>query len=191
MKPLRLTHPYVLMLVGLPGSGKTYFGEKFAETFSAPFINIGLVAAYTTSFEGTQAITDQFTEEIARTKQTFIIEGDASSRVRRTELARLLRQKGYQPLIIWIQTDEPTARYRSRKQLSDEEYVHRQRGFSPPHASEHALVISGKHTYASQARVVLNYLAKHGGRTDAPIEPPKRPTLKSVGQSGSRSISIQ
>lgn len=191
MKSLRLTQPYALILVGLPGSGKTFFGEKFAETFNAPFINAGLIAAHTPSPEDTQAITDQFLGEITRTQQTFIIEGDASSRVRRTELARSLRRAGYQPLFVWVQTDEPTAYSRSRKQMSDEEYDHRQRLFSPPHPTERPLVLSGKHTYASQARVVLNFLAKHAGRSEPPLEPPKRPTLKPVGQSGPRSISVQ
>lgn len=196
MKSLRLTNPYAIILVGLPGSGKTYFGEKFAETFSAPFINIGKIADHTTSPEGTQILAEWLIGELTRTSQTFIIEGDASSRVRRTELIRTLRQKGYQPLIVWVQVDEPTAYTRSRKQLADEEYTRRERLFSPPHPLEKPLVLSGKHTYASQARVVLNYLAKHGGRSEPPLEPPKRPaetrpTAPSSNKSSGRSISIQ
>lgn len=191
MKPLRLTQPYAIMLVGLPGSGKTHFGEKFAETFSAPFINCNVIAAHTQGDEDVWTLTDYMMNEVARTAQTFIIEGDTSSRIRRTELARSLRQKGYQPLIVWVQTDEPTAYNRSKKRMSDDEYTHIQRSFSPPHSTEHALVVSGKHTYASQAKVVLNYLAKHGGRRDTPVEAPARPVLKPVSQSSARSISIQ
>jgi shikimate kinase len=193
MKPLRLTQPYAIILVGLPGSGKTHFGEKFAETFSAPFINSNIIDAHSRSVEDTNILTDYLVDEMTRTSQTFIVEGDTSSRIKRTELARSLRQKGYQPLVVWLQTDEPTANSRSRKQISEDEYVRRQRNFSPPHSTEHALVLSGKHTYASQAKVVLNYLAKHGGRSEAPIETPERPALKPVSQSSSssRSISIQ
>lgn len=191
MKPLRLTHPYAIILVGLPGSGKTQFGEKFATTFSAPFINIGKITRHAASIDDTHALLGWLTEELTRTSQTFIIEGDASSRVRRTELVRALRQQGYQPLIVWLQVDEPTAYTRSRKHMSDDEYDDRQRSFSPPHLTEKALVLSGKHTYASQAKVILNYLAKHGGRSEAPLEPPKRPELKPVSKSPGRSISIQ
>ena len=187
MKSLSLTQPYALIIVGLPGSGKTFFGEKFAATFNAPFINSGLIAAHTASPEDTQVITDYFIAEVTRTKQTFVIEGDASSRVGRTELARRLRQAGYQPLFIWVQTDEPTAHARSRKQISEEESVYRSRIFTPPHPTERPLVISGKHTYASQARVVLKYLATHAGRTETPATPP--PT-RPGSQTMPRTISV-
>lgn len=181
MKSLRLTNPYALILVGLPGSGKTYFGEKFSETFSAPFINAGTIALYTNTLDDAYELTERLAGEMMRTSQTFIIETDMASRVRRTELSKSLRQKGYQPLIVWIQTDEPTAYQRSRKHMSDDEYVRRQRTFSPPHAVEHALVISGKHTYASQAKVILNYLARQNGRTETPLETPARPEPRPAG----------
>ncbi len=183
MKSLHLTQPYALILVGLPGSGKTAFGEKFAETFSAPFVNANLIASYTDRPEDVQALTNYFLHEVTRTKSTFLIEGDASSRVRRTELIRDLKRAGYQTLLLWVQVDEPTAEARSRRQISPEEYSYRQRVFSPPHPTEHPLVISGKHTYASQAKVVLNYLARQGGRTETRLEPPERPKLKPVGSS--------
>ena len=181
MKPLRLTQPYAIILVGLPGSGKTFFGEKFAETFNAPFINAGLIAAHAANPEAAQAITDHFLTEITRTKSTFIIEGDASSRVRRTELIRELKRAGYHTLLLWVQVDEPTAEARSRRQAPPEEYVYRRRIFSPPHPTEQPLVISGKHTYASQAKVVLNYLARQGRRTETQLEAPERPVPKPSG----------
>lgn len=184
MKSLHLTQPYALILVGLPGSGKTMFGQKFAETFNAPFVNAGYIAAHTDRPEDIQALSDYFLYEIARTKSTFLIEGDASSRVRRTELVRELKKAGYQTLLLWVQIDEPTAEARSRRQISPEEYSYRRRLFSPPHPTEHPLVISGKHTYASQAKVVLNYLARQGGRTETPLAPPpQRPKPKVVGGS--------
>ncbi len=191
MKQLRLTQPYALILVGVPGSGKTFFGEKFADTFNAPFVNASTIAAHTASLEDAYRIADLLVDELVRTSGTFIVETDTASRVRRTELARKLRAKGYQPLFVWMQTDEPTAYQRSRKQISDEEYAYRSRSFSPPHVTEHPLVISGKHTYASQAKVILNYLAKHNNRPEVHLEAPKRPEARPLGSSSGRSISVQ
>lgn len=191
MKSLRLSQPYAIILVGLPGSGKTFFGQKFAETFNAPHLNASAFAYHTRTLDDAYELGDKVLAELTRTKQTIIIETDTGSRVRRTELAKQLREMGYQPLFVWVQVDEPTAYNRSRKQISDEEYSHRLRSFSPPHQLERPLVISGKHTYASQARVVLNFLARHGGRTETPLETPKRPEpVPTSSAPTSRSISI-
>jgi hypothetical protein len=100
--------------------------------------------------------------EIAKTHQTFIFEGNADTRTKRAEFARWARQVGYQPLFIWTQVDQATSRDRTAKakSMSQTEFEHAHRMFSAPHADERAIVISGKHTFASQAKVVLAHLSK-------------------------------
>jgi len=39
MKPLSLSKPHVIVTVGIPGSGKSFFAEHFAATFKAPLIS--------------------------------------------------------------------------------------------------------------------------------------------------------
>lgn len=39
MKSLQLSKPHLVVMVGLPGAGKTFFADHFAETFHAPYIS--------------------------------------------------------------------------------------------------------------------------------------------------------
>ena len=48
MKSLSPANPRVLFVVGIPGAGKTYFAEQFAETFGAPFIEYDAIRAQLT-----------------------------------------------------------------------------------------------------------------------------------------------
>lgn len=161
MKSLHLARPHAIMMVGLPGSGKTFFAEKFASTFNAPFINTLDIEQGTRDSKAAGALISLFVNEIAKTGHTFVFEGSTDSRVRRTEFVRWARSKGYQPLLVWVQVDPTTARMRTikSKRLTAEEFDATLKSFSSPHSQETPVVISGKHTYASQAKVVLNHLA--------------------------------
>ena len=86
------------MMVGLPGSGKTFFAQQFAETFNAPFINAAYVEERGRDEEASSELNAMFLGEIARTNQTFIYEGDSLSRTHRTDFARWARMHNYQPL---------------------------------------------------------------------------------------------
>ena len=162
MTSLHLSRPHAIMMVGLPGSGKSFFAAKFAETFNAPYIDALTLTSYAKDVKSAMKIVTNFAGQIARTGQTFIYEGDTDSRAMRTEFAQFARRNGYQPLIVWVQLDEKTARDRTLKsgKIDDSTFNSIIKNFSPPHASERAVVISGKHTYASQAKVVLAKLSK-------------------------------
>ncbi len=187
MKSLRLSRPHAIMMVGIPGSGKTYFAEQFAATFGAPYINSSYYQALAKDEEAAEALIAMTLAEITKTKQTFIFEGYSDSRVRRTEFARLMSSKGYKPLIIWVQTDEATSRNRALKahSLAADAFTAILSKFSAPHPLEKPIVISGKHTYASQARVVLSRLSAEARPADDAPAPalrttPNRPDGRSV-----------
>lgn len=148
------------MMVGLPGSGKTQFATQFAETFNAPFVDVAYVEARCSDETAASELSAMFLNEITRTGQTFIYEGDSLSRVHRTEFARWARSRGYQPLFVWVQVDEPTCKRRTIKSQSmdADQFDQAVKRFSEPHFDERPVVISGKHTYATQARTVLGRL---------------------------------
>lgn len=187
MTSLHLTRPHAIMMVGLPGSGKSFFAEKFAETFKAPYIDALTLTSYAKDVPSAMKIITEFAGQIVKTGQTFIYEGDTDSRALRTEFAQFARSHGYQPLIVWVQVDERTAKDRTLKagKMDEETFVDVIKRFSAPHATERPVVISGKHTYASQAKTVLAHLSK-SIRPQAAQQP-----ARSVQPPQRRSISVR
>lgn len=178
-------------MIGLPGSGKTFFAEKFAETFNAPYISIESIGHHVSSTEAAKAIANLTLSELFKTNQSIILEGEGSARSERLELARKAKTAGYQPLLIWVQTDPITAKGRSVKpqksqpaKRSVEEFDKESGRFTPPNTIEQPIVISGKHTYASQVKVVLKRLSTP--RKALPPTPPPRES-----RSTRRNISIR
>lgn len=177
MKSLHLTRPHAIMMVGIPGSGKSFFARQFADTFGAPYLDSLSVEQFSRDSEASGQLIGLFLEELAKTKQTFLYEGNGDTRTGRTEFARWARGHGYQPLFIWVQADQATSLSRSLRagSLDREQFAGIIRQFSPPHPDEKALVISGKHTYASQAKVVLSRLSQENRPEAAPVSAPARP----------------
>jgi adenylate kinase family enzyme len=177
MKSLSLAAPHLIVMVGIPGSGKSFFAEKFAATFNAPYISTQLLSQLV------QGEIDRLAHhelaELLKTKQSIVFDGEAGTRTERSELARRARDAGYETLLIWVQTDTPTAKNRvagtkRTQRYTDERYEKALKHFSSPHPSEKYLVISGKHTYASQAKVVLKKLSQPRASTPSLIVAPKR-----------------
>ncbi len=163
MKPLTPTAPHVIIMVGIPGAGKTHFAEQFAKTFSAPFIDINKIQALS-GFSDKRAaeLSSYLLGELLKTKQTIVFEGPTHLRTYRDALTRKVRAHGYEPMIVWVQTETATALSRASKGQPDavkQQHEMRLTKFSPPHIREGGVVISGRHTYGTQVKVVLKRLA--------------------------------
>ena len=179
MKSLRLSQPHMIAVVGIPGSGKTFFAEKFAKTFHAPYVSDQkLVDLGVDDPDAIAGVTDYQINELLKTKQSIILEIPINTRVARAKLSKLAEKAGYQTLFVWVQTDPATAKSRSlkaNKNLSNEEYDQQLKHFKPLAQAEKPLVISGKHTYATQAKVVLTKIS--APRTEA-IKREVEPTIR-------------
>lgn len=185
-------------MVGIPGSGKTFFAEKFAETFHAPYLNRDRI----NDLVGDVLLADELVmlqfEEFLKTRHTLILEGPTSTRAERAEIVKLARHAGYAPLFVWVQTDPAAAKLRSvrpakdsdYRALSSEEYNARAERFNPPHAIEKPVVISGKHTYATQVRAVLKRLSGPRGDTAHHLHTPERPDTPPEQRPNRRNIAI-
>lgn len=99
--------------------------------------------------------------ETLKTGKSIVIELANSSRAHRNELAKTLKKAGYLPLLIWVQIDTDSAMSRTYRAhgISQAEYQKLLTRFDAPHQSEAALVISGKHTFATQAKATLKRLS--------------------------------
>jgi len=177
MKSLSLSQPHAIIMVGLPGSGKSFFAKRFADTFNAPYISHDIILSLTSlDKKAVDALADYQLNELLKTKHSVVIEGGVSTRAERTDIARKLRSEGYQPLFVWVQTDAETAKARSlkTKQHGEEEHEQLARRFSAPHPSEKPIVISGKHTYATQAKIILKRLSGPRAEISTHSSPPVR-----------------
>ena len=196
MKSLSLTTPRVIFVIGKPGTGKTQFARRFAETFNAPYIEAdqlrGLVTQDPSYDTVEQKIVDRLVMlqigELLKTGKTFVVEAHTEAKVDRLNFTKWVHKYGYEPLVVWVQTDEDTAYTRATRAsrlnkdkifiLPESRYTQLAKRFTPPSEDEKAVVISGKHTYASQVRSVLKRLAEPNRPAAAPLQVPKRQLLK-------------
>lgn len=182
MKPLTPATPRAIIMVGIPGAGKTTFAERFSKTFQAPYINqSALQHSLGLSPDIAARAASHMLGEIVKTNRTFIYEGPTGAKVSRTAIIKRIVAAGYQPLLVWVQTESIEAKRRATKkqpdnsELSGESFESAIKHFTPPSVQEKALVISGKHTYASQLKIVLKRLAGEG----RPVVEPDQPRIRS------------
>lgn len=182
MKSLSPGSPHAIVMVGIAGSGKTFFAEKFADTFGAPYISADKLAENAKDNESTTSLVRSMLAELMKTKQSIVIDAGGDTRRARSEFAKFLREYGYTPLFVWVQIDQETARQRTGRKKSDVDFDKTLQRFSTPHPSEKPVVISGKHTYASQAKIILKRLSAPRAENSSHQRPPTRQ---------SRSVPIQ
>lgn len=184
-KTLFINQPYLILLVGLPGSGKTFFAEKFAQAFNTTFLNLNdlrfeLFTAPNFSKDEEshlEKIGRSFLPELMRSKRAIMIEGGLEARSDRQVYRQIARKNGYEVLTVWVQNTEPTARLRSTRNiktaprkylLNSDQFDIMAKRFTAPNLLEAPVVISGNHTFSTQARSVLRRLTRQDGPVIAP-----------------------
>lgn len=175
MKSLSLATPHIIAMVGIPGSGKTYFAEQFVNTFATPFISYHQLQGLSGDALTLHGTMLQILTEVTKTKHTVVFEGATNTRAERDELVKLAKQRGYSVLFVWVQTEVSMAKKRLSKEVSGADYDHYLDQFEQPQDPEPVVVISGRHTYNTQARAILKRLT-----ADRAQQMPQRPTTKVV-----------
>ena len=157
-----LSQPRAILVFGAPASGKTTFCEKFSQQFRAPYYNLTEVCEENGFSRDTMLTVLQL---IARTGQNIILEGGLDTQADREEIKKLLIDEGYNPSLIWIQTDVNTIKSRLKARLKSvarakEEYDRKISELeAPDEVSEKPIVLSGKHTFETQLSHTLSQLA--------------------------------
>lgn len=174
-------------MVGIPGAGKSFFAEHFAQTFNAPIVSFDQLRSElynNPQFDNDEQeiigrVANHMLSELFKSERTILYEGPSALRTERSAIAKLARDAGYEPLFVWVQTESASAKARATKvknskAMSQDQFDLAVKRFSAPHLSERAIVISGKHTYASQLKIILKRLVEP--RTALVGEPvPERP----------------
>ncbi len=161
MKPLQLSSPHLIIMVGAPGAGKTQFATEFAKMFNAPMLSSDTLRELSNDDTLIHKAAIDVLRELLKPRQTIIFDGNTEKRAWRSDIAKVAREAGFKPLFVWVQTDPAMSRARWLRSHNGDEALFEQklRTFSPPHASEPYMVISGRHTYNTQAKTLLKKLS--------------------------------
>lgn len=175
-----ISKPMIVQIVGPAGAGKSFFARRFSKTFGAPLVSRDRLRwtlfAHHTYSEDEESIVSQVTDvmvdELLKTGKLFILDGGYNRRPARNLIRDKAQKNNYQIFTIIVQTDEPTARNRAthrnqrsvddryNQSLSAEQYAAQIKAYQPPVVDKNTVVISGKHTYSTQARIVLKKLVE-------------------------------
>jgi Predicted kinase len=173
MKSSETSKPHLVMIYGAPGSGKSFFADKFSEAFRAPYVDVNelrykVFKKPSFSDDESRAMTQiglHIVSKLLKSGQTVVLEGGTDTVRERNAIKKLAGEFGYRTLLVWIQTDLATTKKRavsktatlklSQKQF--DEYVSK---LELPTRRENPVVISGKHTFTTQIRIVLGQLSK-------------------------------
>lgn len=176
-----LIQPILIYLYGMPGSGKSLLSKNLSEELGAAHINSDkirntLFMQKTPNNNQNKIIInvmDMMAEEYMKLGVSVIYDISASRIMNRKSLREFARKFNFKDLLIWVQIDEETAKFRSQhrdKRKQDDRYSHNlddvdfkneiDRMQNP--VSEDPVVVSGKHHYNSQKNPILKRLVQLG-----------------------------
>jgi predicted kinase len=93
-----------------------------------------------------------------------VLEGGIDTESDRAEVRNLLRKHGYEPSLIWVQTDISTLRMRLKSKFrsvakAKEYFDDATSRMEAPSDFERPIILSGKHTFETQTKHVITGLA--------------------------------
>ncbi|MCL2095095.1 ATP-binding protein [Candidatus Saccharibacteria bacterium] len=167
-----MAKPLLLMVGGNAGSGKTTFAEQFARLFSAPCVDFDalrfeLKAKPNFSDEETAMINKIgliIVRHLLDSRQPIVISGGLAKKANRQRFRTLASQAGYNARLVWLQVDAPVMRRRALEKIKAGETTKEivaaaMANTELPVDSERPIMISGKHTFNTQVRGVLEKLS--------------------------------
>ena len=156
------SQPRALLVFGAPCSGKTTFCEKFAKRFNLAYFDL---ADLQNKYDLSHKLILMLIEQLAKTGQTILIEGNLDTEKDREEIRHLFRAAGYKPFTIWIQTDVATIR--NRLKIRHKSILKAKSAYNTavdkletPTEVERPIILSGKHTFETQLKHVIAGLAE-------------------------------
>ena len=174
--------PFLLILYGFPGSGKTYFSRQFAEDYQVANLQSDRIRAelfeepkYDQSENNVVAqLMDYMTEEFLSAGLSVIYDTNAMRTSQRKALTEIAKRHGAVSQIVWFQVDIESAFARNIKRDRRKADDHYAAGWDRttfesivsymqnPDQKEQPIVISGKHYYSTQRNAIIAKLKDKG-----------------------------
>jgi predicted kinase len=174
--------PFMLILFGYPGSGKTYFARQVCENFQAAHLQADKIRGEL--FENPRRdaqentlvsqLMDYMSEEFLDAGLSVVYDTNAMTAKERYELRELAKKKGATPILVWFQVDLETCFSRivvRDKRRADDKYSAQWdrttfdnivRHMQKPTTREEYMVLSGKHLFTTQKSALLAKFKEKG-----------------------------
>lgn len=182
MGKVQLHKPSLILLYGYPGAGKTYFARQFCEEVAAAHVHDDKIR--NEIFESPrydkqenqvlQQLMEYMTEEFLKAGMSVVYDTNAMRVSQRRHLRDLARKFHAEHVLVWLQIDPETALHRASKRdrrKSDDKYAvaidseifDRIAGYMQnPNTTEEYVVLSGKHTFDTQSKMLTKRLYDMG-----------------------------
>lgn len=186
----KLSRPVLIMLVGYPGSGKSYTANQLAQLLGIAHVSSDklrekLFQNPNHSPKENQIIIQlmlMMTEQYLSLGIPVIFDTSLNKVSERRTLRSMARRHDAIPFLIWLQIDRDSAKQRAQTKdmrraedkytapLTDEAFNAITMSFQPP-SDEDYIVVSGKHTFASQKASILRRMRELGLVDDETMRP--------------------
>ncbi|MBP9853003.1 MAG: hypothetical protein QG629_743 [Patescibacteria group bacterium] len=178
MGKLTPTKPLLVMLYGMPGSGKTFFARQLTEHVKLAHVQSDRIR--NELFQNPTYSKDEnhivasimlyMTEEFLKAGVSVIFDTNAMRIAQRRALRNLAVRSGAESLLLWLQIDPDSAYLRASnrdKRKADDKYAQVMDipsfkqllgGMQNPEIIEKVIVLSGKHVFNTQKNAVIRSL---------------------------------
>lgn len=173
--------PFLILLYGFPGSGKTYFARQLTEHVQAAHVHGDRIRGELfdnprydrEENEVIAQLMDYMTGEFLNAGLSVIYDANAMRVSQRRQLRDMARKYRAQPVLIWLQIDPESSYTRTQgrdRRRSDDKYAgpsdrstfERIAGGMQNPQNEEYVVISGKHTFNTQLSAIMKRLRELG-----------------------------
>lgn len=170
--------PLLVLLYGLPGSGKTFFARQMCEQLMAVHVHGDRIRAElfetpTYSRQESHVITslmNYMTGEFLNAGVSVVYDANAMRSAQRRALRNMAVKAGAETVLVWFQIDQESAFTRVAKRdkrkaddkfaqpLDRTSFDQLNSGMQNPEASEKYAVVSGKHVFSTQRSAFIRHL---------------------------------
>lgn len=177
---LELTPPLLILTMGYPGSGKSFFARQFSEQYklaclSEDRLRYELFEKPLFNRDEQDIISRVYEyglEQLMSTGVSVVCDGSFSNAKERKRLGEFAHKNGYKTLLVWLQTDINTsytrASRRDRRNIDSKYAFALERNIferlagavEKPAEKEQSVVISGKHAFRGQSLTVLRKITE-------------------------------
>lgn len=197
MAKIAPTQPFLIMLYGFPGAGKTYFARQFCELIQAAHVEGDRIRSEL--FEKPRydkqendvivQLMSYMTGEFLNAGMSVVYDVNAMRATQRHLLREIARRGHAQPILVWFQMDPDSAYLRGTKRdrrRADDKYAatYDKKSFEQiinhmqnPVTAEDYIVVSGKHTFNAQFNAVVRRLRDLGMLQPVSAAPVVKPGL--------------